>query len=174
MRNEHATEQQLQKYVDDRYRLERPLVDHIEECDQCQTAAEQYQSLFDALSDENDIQLPANFAATVVSKIPATQTETVSSERWSLSTVLGIVAPLLMIAVTFYFLGYESLVTGFSGFSVDMVGFFTGMLSGAGEFLLRYGLRADLVGFAVLLLLTVGLADRLLNALRHGKVMLMA
>ena len=173
MRNEHATEQQLQKYVDGRYRLERPLVDHIEECDQCQRAVAQYQILFDGLADENDIQLPADFAATIAAQIPAIHSETTASERWSLSTALGIAVPLLMIAVTIYFLGYGSFVTGFDSFATSMVGLFTGVLSGAGEFLLRYGLRADLLGFAVLLLLTVGLADRLLHTLRHGKAMLM-
>ncbi len=173
MRNEHATEQQLQKYVDDRYRLERSLVDHIEQCDQCQEAVAQYQTLFDGLADDSDIRLPADFAASLVAQIPVAQSETVTSERWSLSTTLGVVAPLTMIAVTIYFLGYESLLSGFGGFGVGMVGLFTGLFAAAGEFLVRYGLRADLFGFAALLLLAVGLTDRLLHALRHGKAMLM-
>lgn len=173
MRYEHATEQQLQKYVDDRYRLERPLVEHIEQCDSCQEAVAQYQILFDGLANETEIHLPADFAATVAARIPAAQPETVTSERWSLSTILGVVAPLLMIAVTIYFLGYGSLITGFGGFSTGAVEMFVGLFTAAGEFLVRFGLRADLVGFAALLLLTIGLTDRLLHALRHGKAMLM-
>ena len=174
MKYEHATEQQLQKYVDDRHRLERPLVDHIEQCGLCQEAVAEYQVLFDGLANENDIQLPADFAASVAAQIPAAQLETVASERWSLSNVLGVVAPLIMIAVTLYFLGYESLITGFDGFSVGVVSLFTGLYTAAGEFLLHFGLRADLIGFAALLLMAVGLADRLLHTLRHGKAMLMA
>ena len=174
MRHEHATEQQLQKYVDDRYRLERPLVEHIESCDQCQESVAQYQTLFDGLADNNDIKLPADFAATVAAQIAVVQAEKASSERWSLSTVLGVMAPLVMIAVTVYFLGYEPMVTGLGSFGTGMVGLFTGMFTAAGQFLLRFGLRADLVGFAVLLLLTIGLTDRLLHALKHGKAMLMA
>lgn len=173
MRHEHATEQQLQKYVDDRYRLERPLVDHIEHCGLCQEAVAQYQMLFDGLADYDDIQLPADFAASVAAQLPAAPAETAVSERWSLSTILGVMAPLLMIAVTIYFLGYEPLVTGFGGFSAGVVELFTGVFTATGEFMLRYGLRADLFGFAALLLLAVGLADRLLHALRHGKAMLM-
>lgn len=174
MRNEHATEQQLQKYVDDRYRLERPLVEHIEQCEQCREAVAQYQILFDGLADETDIQLPGDFAAIVAAKIPAAQSETATSEGWSLSAALGVVGPLLMVAFTMYFLGYESLLIGFDSFATGMVGLFTGLFTAAGDFMYRYGLRPDLFGFAALLLLAVGLADRLLHALRHGKAMLMA
>jgi anti-sigma factor RsiW len=174
MRYEHATEQQLQKYVDDRYRLERPLVDHIEQCDQCQESVAQYQVLFDSLADDNDIQLPADFAATVMARIPVAQSAETIAERWFSSTILGVVGPLLLVAITMYFLGYEWLLIGFDSFATGMVGLFTGLFTAAGEFMLRYGLRADLFGFAALLLLAVGLADRLLHALRHGKAMLMA
>ncbi|MDH4034811.1 MAG: hypothetical protein OEV80_13540, partial [candidate division Zixibacteria bacterium] len=140
----------------------------------CQEAVAQYQMLFDGLADEHDIRLPADFAATVAAQLPATKPVETTAERWSMSTVLGVAGPLLMIAVTIYILGYQSLLTGFDGFSTGAVGLLTGLFTAAGEFLLRYGLRADLIGFAALLLVTIGLTDRLLRALRHGKAMLMA
>ncbi len=171
MRDQHATEHQIQKYVDERHRLERPVINHIESCDYCSEEAVRYRLLFDGLADDSDIVLPADFASSVTATV--TGAETTVPGRWSVKLILSLAAPILIVAVTLYFLGFESILAGFSrSVTVVFTLLFGELFSAACRFLARYGLDAELSGFTALLLLAVGLIDRLLRPLLGGKAML--
>jgi len=171
----HATEEQIQAYLDGLVGPDYALLSgHIESCEQCRETMLQYHALYGELSDDGDIHLPADFARTVAAGVGSTETTAETEERWSLNLVFTVLLPLLMAAVTVYFLGAESLYAKVGGFGQSMLGHVDEMATDTAAFLRQFGLRPDLVLFAVLVLLVVSGLERLLRTLRHGKAMPMA
>ncbi len=177
MKGEHATEEQIQAYVDGLIGEDFALLsEHIENCEQCRETMHQYRTLFGELADDTGFELPADFARTVAAQVQVevAQNSVVARERWSPAVLFAILGPALMAAITFYILGYESLLSGFGGFSQTMLGNVDAMFTGCTAYLQQLGLRPDLSLFTVLVLLVISGLDRLLRTLRHSKAMLMA
>ena len=174
MKSEHATEEQIQAYCDGMIGEDFALLsEHIENCEQCRETVHQYRTLFGELADDTGFELAADFARTVTAQVEVAQNSEVACERWSFTILFGVLGPALMAAVTFYILGYESLLSGFGGFSETVLGAADAVLSSSAECLQQFGLRPDLFLFTVLVLLVISGLDRLLRTLRHGKAMLM-
>ena len=175
MKSVHATEEQIQAYVDGLLSEDHELVTkHIEVCRQCRETVLQYRSLFGELADDTGFELPPDFARSVVAQVEAAQSSVVARERWSFTMLLGVLGPILMAAITFYFLGYKPLLAGLGGFSETMLGNVDAVFTGSASYLQRLGLRPDQFMFTMLVLLVISGLDRLLRTLRHGKAMLMA
>ena len=175
MKSEHATEQQIQAYCDGMIGEDFALLsEHIENCEQCRETMHQYRTLFGELADDTGFELPADFARTVAARVEIAQSSEVAGERWSPAVLFAILGPALMAAITFYILGYESLLSGLGGFSQTMLSNVGAMFTGSADCLQQLGLRPDLFLFTVLVLLVISGLDRLLRTLRHGKAMLMA
>ncbi len=175
MKGEHATEQQIQAYVDGMIGEDFALLsEHIENCEQCRETMHRYRTLFGELADDTGFELPADFARTVAAQVEVAENSVVAGERWSFTILFGVLGPALMVAITFYFLGYESLLSGLSGFSETMLGNIDAMFTGSVAYLQRLGLPPDQFMFTMLVLLVISGLDLILKTLRHGKAMLMA
>ena len=175
MKSVHATDEQIQAYVDGLIGEDHELVtEHIEVCRRCRETVLQYRSLFGELADDTGFELPADFARSVAAQVEVVESSVVARERWSFTILFGLLGPALMAAITFYVLGYESLLAGLGGFSQTMLGNIDAMFTGSAAYLQRLGLRPDLFMFTMLVLLVIAGLDRLLRTLRHGKAMLMA
>ena len=175
MKSVHATEEQIQAYVDGLAGEDHELVaKHIEVCRQCRETVLQYRSLFGELADDTGFELPADFARSVAAQVEVVESRVVARERWSFTILFGVLGPALMVAITFYFLGYESLLSGLGGFGQTMLNNIDAIFTGSASYLQRLGLRPDQFMFTMLVLLVISGLDRLLRTLRHGKAMLMA
>ena len=175
MKGEHATEQQIQAYVDGMIGEDFALLsEHIENCEQCRETMHRYRTLFGELADDTGFELPAGFARTVAAQVKVAQGSVAARERWSFTILFSVLGPVLMAAVTFYFLGYESLLSGFGGFSETMLGNVDAMFTSSAAYLQQLGLPPHLFLFTMLVLLVISGLDRLLATLRHSKAMLMA
>ena len=175
MKSVHATEEQIQAYVDGIIGEDFALLsEHIENCEQCRETMHQYRTLFGELADDTGFDLPAGFARSVAAQVEVAQSSVVARERWSFTILFGVLGPVLMVAITFYFLGYESLLSGLGDFGQTMLGNIDAMFTGCAAYLQQLGLRPDQFMFTMLVLLVISCLDRLLGTLRHGKAMLMA
>lgn len=175
MKGEHATEEQIQAYVDGMIGEDFALLsEHIENCEQCRETMYRYRTLFGELADDTGFELPAGFARTVAAQVEVGEDSAVVRERWSPAVLFAILGPALMAAITFYILGYESLLSGLGDFGQTMLGNIDAMFTSSAAYLQQLGLRPDLFLFTMLVLLVISGLDRLLGALRHGKAMLMA
>ncbi len=175
MKSVHATEEQIQAYVDGIIGEDFALLsEHIENCEQCRETMHQYRALFGELADDTGFELPAGFARTVAAQVEVGKDGAVAPERWSPAVLFAILGPALMAAITFYILGYESLLSGLGDFGQTMLGNIDAMFTGCATYLQRLGLRPDLFLFTMLVLLVISGLDRLLRTLRHGKAMLLA
>ena len=174
MKGKHATEEQIQAYVDGMIGEDFALLsEHIENCEQCRETMHQYRTLFGELADDTGFELPADFARTVAAQMEVAQNSEVARERWSFTILFGVLGPALMAAVTFYILGYNSLLSGFGGFSQIMLGTADAVLSSSAAYLQQLGLPPGQFIFAMLVLLVISGLDQILKTLRHGKAMLM-
>ncbi len=175
MKSVHATEEQIQAYVDGLLGEDFALLsEHIENCEQCRETMHRYRTLFGELADDTGFELPADFARTVAAQVEVAQGSVAARERWSFTILFSVLGPALMVAITFYFLGYESLLSGLGGFGQTMLSDIEAMFTSSAAYLQRLGLPPHQFMFTMLVLLVISGLDRLLRTLRHGKAMLMA
>jgi hypothetical protein len=111
MKNEHLSDEQLQEILDARMTQSRPILPlHLGTCANCQKRLDSFRHLYAGLSIDPGFALPANFADSVLDKIPASRTPFWERPAAKIAAALGAAAVIL--AGLFIFVNMRPLADG--------------------------------------------------------------
>ena len=113
MKIRHLSDTEIQQYVLDQSNCERPNIEHIASCDDCNTKADNYQLLFSGIQQQTKPAFNFNLSELLLAQLAAPK----KVFTWEIFMVyLLVVTILATMAISYYFFeGYFSaLFTGFS------------------------------------------------------------
>ncbi|MEW6412889.1 MAG: hypothetical protein AB1483_10515 [Candidatus Zixiibacteriota bacterium] len=158
---EHLSEIKIQKYLDQQASaLSENEFEHLQSCEVCRGVLNDYRRLYSVLKKEDEVSLPNDFAARIMSRIRASESPSTATNPWVIIySLLGAVSCLLAI---WYFVDIKALLQGFSSVSFGKVFPDTSAFSGMTGWILGFGESLYLLIFAGMILAGVGLVDRIL------------
>ena len=163
---EHLTDEQFQDYLDGNLTgNDFALVEaHLDACEQCRDNLRQYRLLYERLGDDAGFSLPADFTATVVSRIEQESPETSPSRLWS--AVPGFAFVLAIIGTLIYFFGIPTHTRIDSSITPVIDSIVAVTVAPLREALSALNVSPQLLLASVLVLLSIGVLDYLF---RHAK-----
>jgi len=158
---EHLSEKRIQQYLDNKCTgLEARELKHVETCDLCQGAVQEYEQVYEMLGQEPQESLSADFASRTLAKILRAQEAAAGWSRWNLLwAALGAVSCLIAI---WYTVDLKVLLNKLETFSLQQVVGNSPFVSSLRDLNGRLGDIVPIIIFAGLVLAAVGLADRLI------------
>ena len=160
----HWSEEQIQEFLDGKSSISKSLLEeHLKTCPVCGKSFQYYQSLYWGLKQDPKFQLSANFAQTLVSRIPQFAQGTA---RFKFSDLLiGSVGIAALLGALIFFIDFNAVAEALAKFSfpsvkADLQNWFHNSLS-----TLNGGLL--LIGSSVLTLLVTATLDRLLSGSKY-------
>jgi archaellum biogenesis protein FlaJ (TadC family) len=154
----HLTDEEFQKYLDKDSSINRTEINtHLEKCKACRTQYLAYKSLYGGLSNETGFMLSANFSDKVVGQLKNQK----EKRTQFFEGILISVAIIISLGITAYFSNLDRLL--FSLFEPNISNMevffqhFGSLLSG----------KSFIVLFALLILIIIGFADKLIFRFKH-------
>ena len=166
MARAHLTDEDIQNGLDGNLLQRDPqTAQHLETCKTCHSRLQQYRQLYHELKKEPNFALSDCFVKSVLSKLP---TEKVSPHP-STEIVLFILGALFALGTTVYFVDMKPVVEILGRITLPKTGIRTTLLIPIKNLLSHLNGNLPLLFFAGLVLLTVGILDRILSKWRQLK-----
>lgn len=160
----HWSEEQIQEFLDGKSSISKSLFEeHLKTCPVCGKSFQYYQNLYRGLKQDPKFQLSANFAQTLISRIPRFAS---APARFKFSDLfIGSVGIAALLGALIFFIDFSAVAEALAKFSfpsvkADLQNWFHNSLS-----TLNGGLL--LIGSSVLTLLVTATLDRLLSGPKY-------
>jgi len=125
MKIKHLSDTEIQQYVLDQSNCERPNIEHIASCDDCNAKADNYQLLFSGIQQQTKPAFSFNLSELVLAHLAAPK-KVCSWEIFMVYLLAFSVITLMVISCYLLFKGYFSpLFTGFSTMVLYLAGIAT-------------------------------------------------
>ena len=160
---EHLSDKRIQEHLDNKSRSGRLSPGeqrHLESCELCRGAMADYGHLYSGLAQEERRLLSSDFTARTMARIRSLEKPAAAMSRSMLFlVVIGIVT---VCSVVNYFVNIKSILYAIESFSVGRLTSSTTIVSAMEQWSAKLGGNLDILVFAGLLLILVGLVDKLL------------
>ena len=168
MSDNHLNEADIQNYLDGNpIDGKAHFHNHLKRCEACRNLLREYRILFHGLSQRPDIKLSHSFAENVVSRVFAPKKK---SRRWSSEIVISAAGFAAVCIASIFLVNWKSVLGFVSRITFPKIELNLELLSGFKILISGLNGHAYLVFFAVLALITVAAADRLLLKARQNKI----
>ncbi|KPL00578.1 MAG: hypothetical protein AMJ90_08085 [candidate division Zixibacteria bacterium SM23_73_2] len=165
----HLTDEQIQDFLDGNLSLtNKSAQKHLETCELCQEALEEYKKLHLELKKEPGFKLPKRFAADVISKLPqAPKLKSHKNYAEILLVILGILAGLSAIL---YFINWDPIVKTITYIPLLQFEFLFDLWISAGTILTNLKINIDLLLLSGLTLLVISILDYMVSHYRYRSI----
>jgi hypothetical protein len=153
--SQHVSEIEFQKYLDHQLTQikEQQIDQHLSECKNCRQQLLNYQKIYDALRQEPEFELPADFARTIMARLAIDKKSPLTHFYFeNLLAILGILAAAIFI---FDLSGFNPILHIFSSIS-PYLNYFWGILEGTFRSIPNFFRSSyTLTGLAILTVITL-------------------
>jgi len=171
MEHKHLTDDEIQDFLDGNIpRGETDLRHHLERCEICTAALEQYKTVYVGLHKEPEFRLPKNFARSIVSKI--SPEHPIPSFFMSADIIPIVIGLVFALGAIFYFVDLKPVVEIIARISLPESAFKATFLTPVKNLLATLNGNVGLLLFAGVALLFVAIVDHIIGKLRHQKLSL--
>lgn len=169
--SDHLTDDQLQQLLDGSLSNGKTIASHLGECAECQSALDSYKALYAGLKEEIDFSLSADFADSVIEKIPElTDSPASPATIFKISDgVIGFATIAALVAAAIYFLDLLAIGTATRLWSIETFASATAILSVVKQFLSGFGLSPLMVLFAIVTISAIAIIDRIVVTMKRGR-----
>lgn len=175
MRIKHLKENEIQAYVEeslDRSRKEAEA--HLNWCDDCAEAVEDYRAIFAALNADDIPDLQEGFADRVMARLKEQFALSPATKRWydlSAETIISLtLGSLLGIMMTFYDSGASAFSKVYEILLLQTSQVFLNILGTVSSLIVKSGLRPEFMLFVGMLLLLFGILDKQLSRAKKRRI----
>lgn len=157
---EHLSEKKIQQYLDDKDNaLGIEDLKHLQTCDQCQGVVQDYEIVYSMLGQESEESLPVDFASRTMERILGAQQSPVWSRLNFLWVAIGSVSCLIAL---WYTIDLKAILDAATSFTLQQTLSNSPFVSSLRDFGGKFGDSLPIIIFAALVLVAVGLADKLI------------
>ncbi len=160
MRLKHISDDEIQDYLDGNITSEKESIEaHLRLCKTCQTNLELYRELYGELASEGSMELSADFADTVISRLQTTEAK---KFRTSLLNIIAVIlGAVVCIVITAHYVDLSSLfpaLPGGSMFDIKIDAFDFGAVK---QLISDWGSGLNILLFAAAIIVVIAAIDRL-------------
>lgn len=171
MEHKHLTDDEIQDFLDGNIlHGETDLRHHLDTCEICTAALEQYKMLTVGLQKDPEFHLPRNFARSILSKL--SPEHSIPSFFMSTDIILIVIGSVLALGAIFYFVDLKPVVEIIARITLPKTAFKTTFLTPVKNLLATLNGNVGLLLFAGVVLLFVAIVDQIIVKLRHQKLSL--
>lgn len=168
MNDRHLTDEQIQMLLDGAAAESVSLREHVRSCPQCIGRYEEYRRLYTVLAEMPEPALAPDFAARVLTRLPAIASEAETSRRWAVRDGVVVFAILAALVITTVFFVQPESMSGLLGDWFSSIRQTDSQISTAlGSHLSAVKINPALVVGVCLAMLAIAALDHIITRRRH-------